>query len=233
MDLKQAHDFLELVISDVLGGMVTHEEIDTYLHRGQMWHFNGLTDIFAKTEQIHAALDVFSEKQTGITLADGVIQLPVLTPGQVATIGTKYYETFKAGWIFYYDNARQENGYEGFKILLDDEVADRRKSQILRPDVLHPIAEQTKPGKIELFPAAIYSYEVRYFRTPVAPKFVYSTPASADERVQVYDATTSVQMEWNESSMNKIILKAAQFAGVNLKESDIVSYTETKSTQNI
>jgi len=40
-------------------------------------------------------------------------------------------------------------------------------------------------------------------------------------------------LEWNESSMNKILIQTIQLAGVNLSDEMIIQYSEVKNQQDI
>ncbi len=224
MDLKTAHDFLDDILNKHSGGMLTPAQKDMYLHRAQLWYFNLAYDQYAKSQKDQDSLNVFTVPLVFTTLSDGIIQMPVAP-------ATNPYEHFKAGWIQYFNNTQGEIEYKGFKVLLDDELAERLNSQILKPTTTDPVAEEPAPGQIKLYPAAVYAGRCTYFRTPKAPVFVFTT--TSDERVTVYNQGASTQMEWNETSMNKILLKAAQLAGVNLNDELIINYTEQKEAQNV
>ena len=52
-------------------------------------------------------------------------------------------------------------------------------------------------------------------------------------RAVVYNSATSVQLEWNESSINKILIKTVQMFGVNLSDEMIIQFTEQKQQQDM
>lgn len=221
MDLKVAHDFLRFFLNKEQGGWFSPEELDVLLHRAQMWLFNELSDAYAINQKLHDSLGIFRKKSTFTTASDGILNSP--------TTGADKLQLFLAGYVQYFDNALSKTRQKSFRLLNEDEIADRLNSQILAPSATDPAAEQLEPGKIQLHPATVYAGYYFYLKVPQPPVFVYTLTGTTIN----YNQGSSTQMVWDEGSMLKILIKAAQLAGVNLSAEDIKQYTELKDTQRV
>ena len=225
MDLLDIHNWVRFQLKKERGGFITPPEIDDLLQRAQMWQYNDSFDVYGKTQKVQDALSIFSQNFTYTSSASGLVTL--------STDPTAYpiYQHLLSIYAQYYDNSLQKTRYKSIKILGEDEIAERLNSQILEPVVTDPVGIETSPGKIQLYPQVVISGNGYYLRLPKKPLFTYTL--GADGRTITYDKTNSVQMEWNESTMNKILIKAIQFAGVNLADNTVVQFSEAKNQQDI
>jgi hypothetical protein len=223
MTIKEVYDFFDLIFGKERGEWLSPEEKDSYFHRAQMWLFNEMKSDYAVNQDYQDALKPFVVEMSFTTTVSSVISMP-------APPAENPYEHFLSGRIQYYDNAALRTRYKGFKTLNEDELAERLDSQILAPTVTDPVGEQHEPRKVKLYPIGnVYAGYVKYLRTPKPPKMAYSGSGGN----VTYVPGTSVQLEWNESSLTKIIMKALQFAGVPIDEQFLVQYTELKGQQNV
>ena len=58
-------------------------------------------------------------------------------------------------------------------------------------------------------------------------------PRIPGSRTPVYDQSASVQFEWNELSMNKILMRTLSIFGINLSDEMVIQYAESKNSQDI
>lgn len=224
MDLKVAHDYIRGQLGQERGGFESPEEIDAWLHRAQMEHFTQEVEEYSRSQKLQDSLGPFSTKFTFTSTSGGLVSLPI-----VPTV-TPAYEHLLVIWAQYFDNTLSKTRYKPIKIVSEDELPERLNSQILEPTVEDPVGIEEKPGIFQLYPATTISGFGYYFKTPVAPIFVYTKP---DRRTITYNQGASTQLEWNESSMNKILLKALILAGVNLSDGGVVEYADKKSKEDI
>ena len=80
-----------------------------------------------------------------------------------------------------------------------------------------------------MYPAAGYTGSVTYLRRPVAPVYAYTTISG---RVIVYDPVNSVQLEWKQTDIIPILLKALSSIGINLSNSDLGQFSQIKTQGN-
>lgn len=218
MRIDVIHNLFRFLLNKEQGGWYSPSEIDDLLHRAQIWQFSEYLDEYAKTQKMHDALGVFKTPYEFVTSSSGIITLP-----------ENYEALLQGGYVQYYDAVAAKVRKKVFRVLNDDEIGYRLESQILAPTTIDPVGEQTQPGVIQMHPAAVYEGKVMYLKTPTKPVFGFSQTG----RVITYDNATSTQLEWKELHQNKILIKAAQMAGVNLDDQFIVQYSELKDTSGV
>lgn len=223
MDLKVIHDYIREQLGQERGGYESPGEIDGWLHRAQMEYFTEEVEEYSRTQKVQDSLGPFSTKFTYTSTSGGLVSLPL-----VPTV-TPCYEHLLSIWAQYFDNTLSKTRYKPIKIISEDELPNRLNSQILEPTVEDPVGIEEKPGIFQLYPATTISGFGYYFKTPVPPVFVFTQSG----RVITYNQSGSTQMEWNESSMNKILLKTLVLAGVNLSDAGMVQYADAKGKEDI
>ena len=119
--------------------------------------------------------------------------------------------------------------YYPIKLYNEDERADRLNSQLDPVTITSPIGEQTAPKTFRLYPVNAYNGNVTYLRRPVKPVFGYSVISG---RVIVYDPNTSTQLEWRDTEIPSLIMKAVEAAGFNLSAQDVQQWSEAKTQGN-
>ena len=221
MDLKDFHDTVRYFLNKEQGGWIAPEEIDTLTERAQMWWFSECLPFYGKTQKSTDPLLPFLTKHPFTTTGSGIVTLP--TDPAV----NPCYLTLPTISIAYSDGIKTR--YKPIKIFPEDEIAERRDSQILEPTITDPIAQEVAPGTIQLYPEAVMSGHCFYLRKPRKPKFDYTQP----DREIIYNLAGSVQLEWSETSINKILVKTIQMCGVNINDQMLIQYTELKNSQDI
>lgn len=223
MDLKVAHDFIRDQLGQERGGYETPTQIDSYLHRAQLWLFKQFLPDYSKDQAVEDALSVFKTPFTFTSSGAGAVTLPI-----DPTV-TPCYEYLCVMWAQYFDNTLSKVRYKPIKFISEDELPDRLNSQILEPTITDPVGIEKTPGTFQLYPEVAISGKGFYLKTPVAPIFVFTQAG----RVITYNQAGSTQLAWNESSMNKILVRALQYAGVNLSDGGMIEFTEKKAAQDI
>jgi hypothetical protein len=218
MDLKVAHDFIDFMLNKERGIFLSPPEKDVLLHRAQMWLYTEEFDVYGKTQKLQDSLGVFSTKFTYTSTSGGLVVLPT-----DETVNPCYQHLLSI-WAQYYDNTLAKTRYK-------DELAERLNSQILEPLVTDPVGLELNPGNFQLYPATTISGYGFYLKKPVAPVFSYTL--GGDRRTITYNAGASTQLEWNDSSMNKILMKAIQLAAENQDNKGAIEFTELKNSQTI
>lgn len=125
------------------------------------------------------------------------------------------------------------NGRDTFysvKMTNEDELADKLNSQINPPSATMPVAIMSQRKSFQLFPSnTIYTGFINYMRRPVKPVYGYSVVGG---RSIVYDPSQSVQLEWKDTDINFILLKALSSVGINLSDQEVSQFAEMKSQEN-
>lgn len=221
MDLKDFHDTVRFFVNKEQGGWLTPEEIDTITDRAQMAWFTACLPIYGKNQKSTDPLAPFSTYSDFTTPNTGIITLPTDDSDDPR------YESLLSVSVSYFDGTRTR--YKPVKMLSEDEITERLDSQILEPTTTDPVGIETVPGTIQLYPKVSLTGYAYYLRRPKKPKYAYTKSG----RTVTYDKAGSTQLEWPETSINKILMKTINMFGVNLSDELILQYSELKNSQDI
>jgi hypothetical protein len=129
-----------------------------------------------------------------------------------------------------YPNAIGGTGYYSVKMTNEDELADKLNSQINPPSATAPVGVMSRRKFIQLYPNNTgYSGFVNYMRRPKKPVYGYSVVGG---RSIVYNPSQSVQLEWKDTDVNFILLKALSSIGINLSDAEVSQFAQLKSQEN-
>ena len=206
------------------GGWFTPEKISDLMHMAQMWLFVQELDVYAQTRIVQKSLSPFVVQTPFVTGADGVIQLPV------GETDNPRFADFCSAYAMYQDTGKAR--YREIKFFEENSIAERLDSQTLEPSVNDPVGEIIGKGKVQLYPQANISGNVRWIKNPVKPVYAY-TRSGADKRTITYDKAGSTQLEWLETDINKILVRTVQLAGVNIDDKTLLQYSEAKIQNKI
>ena len=96
-------------------------------------------------------------------------------------------------------------------------LASKLNSSIDAPTVTKPCFNEVGPN-YRFYPTTLTTANLTYLRLPVTPVWGFTTVAGRP----VYNAGTSVQSEWNDADLNKIIMRAAGLVGININDQLLV-----------
>ena len=191
-------------------------ELEQILDVGQMGLYSDLKPKYATSQLSKDALSPFRETYNFTTQVSGYVIVP----------DTTYLDLLDLQIYFQVSN---RTIYYPVPMLNEDVRAERLNSQIEPVTITSPIGEQTAPRTFRLYPVGAYNGNVTYLRRPVKPVFDYSVISG---RVIVYNSGTSTQLEWRDTEIPSLIIKALEVAGINLRAEDISAFSAAKSAQN-
>lgn len=215
MNLQDCFAFLNFWINKFTGSYYTIDELTLLVDRAQMALYSDLKPKYATSQLLKEELIPFKEVYNFTTLVSGYIIVPA----------TNYLDLLDIQIYFQISN---RTVYYPIKLINEDERANRLNSQIDPVTITSPIGEQTAPKTFRLYPVGAYNGNVTYLRRPVAPVFGHTVISG---RVIVYDPNTSTQLEWRDTEIDIILLKALSSMGINLGSAEIQQWSEAK-TQN-
>jgi hypothetical protein len=213
MDLQTVHDKIRTVLRKATNTWFSPEEIDSAINSSQIDHFEQIKPAFASNQQVSDALKPFRKKSTFTTgnTASGLLSLP-----------TDYYHLLVVSVVVV--DSGGTTRHLPVEMVGDDELDDRRDSQLIPLSTLNPIGIFDENGKIQLYPDVPFAGTIRYLRRPLDCLFSYTQSG----RVVNYDQSSSVQLEWNDAAIEKIIFKALQYLGVTAQDFNAVSFAQGK-----
>ena len=121
---------------------------------------------------------------------------------------------------------------EPVEIVSLGELYSRRKSSLVPPQPDFPV------GIIEANGVRIYNSNVgasntsfvaklSYIKKPSDPSWAYSTVNS----IEIYDSSSSTQLTLSDSTHKEVANRILGYIGVNLRESEIITYSEAKNIE--
>lgn len=219
MNIKECVDFINFWIRKERGAFYTIEESVEVIDRGQIAYYNDIIPKYAVSQIIKDTLSPFKVKYnfTTTTTANGVITIP----------NSAYLDLLDVEIKFTSDG---RNVYYPIKMINEDERGDRLNSQIDPPLITAPVGEMIGIRQIQLYPSVdLYTGTVSYMRRPIKPYYNYSIVGG---RVIDYNPIGSIQLEWRDTDINAILLKALASIGINLSDQEVSQFAETKSQEN-
>lgn len=202
MNISEIHLFIATVLDQEQAGYFTPATIDEALDRSSMWHFNDYKKRYASDVDAYEALAPFKNSIDYSTSSIGVYAVP----------GANNYLQLLSMDVSVMDAGLGSARRWPVEIVKEDEVAQRRNSQMLPVSATKPIGVETASGTFKLYPEQVHAGTIRFLRRPAKPVFAYTQVG----RVITYDSGNSTQLEWTEPYLNQVIFKAIQFLGINL-----------------
>lgn len=221
MTLQEQFDFLNFWINKSTGAWYTISELELLLDRGQMAYYVDLQSKYATSQRIKDALAPFRDTYE---FGHGDSLLGVVTVPEE----DNYLDLLELR-IYYTISGRGTVKYVSISPMNEDERSERLNSQLDPVTETSPIGEQIGKGSFQLWPKVQYTGEVVFFRRPVAPVFAYTVISG---RVIVYNEADSTQLEWGETHIVPILLKALASIGINLRDEEVQNFAQIKSQEN-
>ncbi len=112
------------------------------------------------------------------------------------------------------------------EIIDKDKEGYRLGSAIMYPTRMNPIAlfESTY---LQVHPTGISNIKFPYLRYPIDAVWGYNVVNGRPK----FDASKSVDLEWEDMVVNDIIMQALKSIGISIKDADVMSFAQSESTQ--
>lgn len=219
MDISDAFDYLNFWINKFTGSWYTIPELENLVDGAQMSYYSDNKAKYATSQEVKEILSPFRATYDFIpsNTISGVVAIPS---------NTNYLDVLDIQISYQISN---HTFYIGVPLVNEDVRAAKLNSQVDPVTITSPIGEQLAPRYFRLYPASGYTGTVTYFRRPVKPVYGYNTISG---RVIVYDPATSVQLEWKQTDIIPILLKALSSIGINLSSGDISQFAQVKTNNN-
>mgnify|MGYP003645396703 CR=1 FL=1 len=110
----------------------------------------------------------------------------------------------------------------------DSELSNLLSSSIVQPTLGFPVLSFYQEG-VQYHPVNINTVDFVYLRKPVTATWAFTVTGNRP----LYDAATSVDLEWPIQVFNEIAIRVLSFIGINLRENDLSQYSEGKRQTGI
>lgn len=221
MTIQEAHEILDFQLNKEIVGYVTPEQKDIAINRAQIAEFLDLAGDeqdfspgaavaqkgFGKSGWINDELRMFVKHADLTTDVSFQVDVP-----------SDYFRGITLSYV---------NG-KPIDVITPDRLAYRRESVIRQYNSSNLVAVYTG-SVIEMRPLRAATVRLYYLRYPVDVSYVYTLSG----RTVTYDAINSVDPEWSDKTMERIINRAISFIGDHLDAASKVQYAETKQQQGL
>ena len=114
------------------------------------------------------------------------------------------------------------------KAMKDSEIGHILTSQIVEPTKRYPYLAFYK-DYIQFFPKDLGKVTMTYLKKPETPEWTYTIVNGRP----VYDDTSSVDVDAPDEAMNEIAFRMLSFLGMNIREQQLVQYSEQLKSQGV
>lgn len=231
MDLLEIHRRIRLALNKDTTGYLSPQEIDRALDRAQLMELRHLYGddrklpnsplAYGMTLKIHADLTPFKK-----TLR----VLPGSGPAGLIVLPTDY--LFPIAITIVHEKVPRT-----VKIVSEDELGIRLSSVLRSPSASRPIAIiggdfnssflVAPKGVIQFYPERAYDATIHYLKRPDVPEL----KGTVGNRVFTYDRAGTVQMQWPDTAIDRIIERAIAVLAENLQEGEIGNNNYNKAQQ--
>ena len=212
MNISEIHDFINILTSQERSGFNTPAEIDAALDRASLSLFNFYRPLYAKDIVAKEALSPFRVLYDFTT--DGLGRITLTTGQNFVSLLAMEVDIYDA------DTLSSLNPIRTYDVEFpnEDELADRKRSQINPPKQYAPIADTLGVGWYNLFPQQVFNGRMYFLKRPAKPVFSYTQSG----RVITYVSATSTQLEWTEPYLNTVIFLSLRYLEINLNNEQLV-----------
>lgn len=221
MTIQEAHTILDFQLNKEINGYLSPEQKDLVLNRAQLAEYLDLagdeSDFqpgaaiaqkgYGKAGWIDDELQIFLVAAPLSAAAEGILTLPA---------------DYFRGEALAYQSGKPIN------VLTADKLPHRRESVIRQYNSKNQ-AGLYSGGQILLNPPRAADVTLYYLRYPAEVVFSYTIVG----RVVTYDPGSSVDPEWSDKSMERIINRAISLAGDHLDAASKIQYAEAKTQQGL
>lgn len=215
-DINQIQSIVSYIIRMQRGAFQTFAQVDTMLHESQMDLYESFWKQYEITGVLPEALEPFKSRFSFsyATSVNGLVSKP------------DDYGRFLNGYSITLDNARAIPRRNKLTPVNEDEIVDALNNQVRPVSVTYPLIVKGAT-KFVIYPQQPQAGEINYLITPAPPVFAYSQVG----RVITYLPNSSTQLLWDDTRINDVILGALSYIGINLNESAITAYAESKQAE--
>jgi hypothetical protein len=242
MDLLEIHRRVRLALNKDITGYLSPEEIDRALDRAQLMEMRHLYGddrklpnsplAYGMTLKIHADLTPFKRS---VNFTTGTYNESSNTLGT----GPAGVMVFPQDYLYPIAITVKDSGVERtVKIVSEDEIGIRMASALRPPTASRPIAVLggtdvsgisfvAGKNRAQLFPERAYTATLYYLSRPAIPELKGTTSG----RVFTYDRVSTVQLQWPDTAIDRVIERAIAILAENLQEGEIGNNNYNKALQ--
>lgn len=212
MTIGEIRQFVEFISNKTQSGTVKTSQFNLATQQAQFEFFNKQYRVYQTTKEVTDALRVWLKS----------------TPIAVNRIGQASYPSdymrMSALYKVFYNN--NESTLVEVVETNDDEIGGVLMSQIVNPTAKYPRVVYYD-SYMQVYPKKQGTLQFNYFRQPTRPIWNYTVVNGR----QVYDPATSIDLEVLPEFHTEICSMICSYIGINLREGQLIQYSEMLKTQ--
>lgn len=215
MTIDEVYRFVNFVSNKVQsGGTITSSNFNLLAQRAQIQAIENDFSIFLKTKSVSEFLASFIKSTSLIVSSNGRANYP---SDFSHVVDMKYY----------YVRPDNSGVFIPIMEIENEQFSSIESSQLNKPSKRFPKYAEFS-SYFELLPRNLSLVTLDYIRVPQAPIWAYTI----QNNVQVYDPSSSVQFEAPDFAMNRIIAIILSLVGINIRETELVQYSQLYKQEN-
>ncbi len=221
MTIDEVYKFVQFMANKEQRGYVKPSEFNMLAKRAQ------LDVIKEKVGKPSPSTGVIGYKDTA-QLSDELYPVTVFEAGLTNPASTTYW-SYPADYLHFLSLSYNTNSVEMMSL---GELYKKRKSVIVGPTESNPIGVLYETG-IRIFTNSSvtantsYSAKLSYIKKPSDPNWAYNTV----NNIEIYNSSDSTQLTLADSTHKEIANRILGYIGVNLREADIIQYSDGKNME--
>ena len=215
MTVDEIKRFFDYLGNKVQSGAVQVSAFNLAMQRANMELFNKVYEEFEKTQELTDDIQPFLKPLKTLVPSDGIFTYPS---------DYVHISSIRA----YYVDANNIGTPVPIREIKNAEWGDVQQSQMAPPTLRFPAMTQYDTY-MEFLPRKSFFIQFDYISQPIPPLWAYTI---VNNRA-VYDATNSVQLQFSDANQNEIVMMMGSFLGMNIRENDLIQYSEMKEKSGV
>lgn len=112
---------------------------------------------------------------------------------------------------------------------LDEQRIDKSFDNPLASPIAEDPVITELASSFEVHPDSVEKIHVKFLKSPAKAKWGFTKP---NARNPVYDPETSVNLEWDESEKPQLVMRVANYLGLDTRDQPVVQFTEKEKAQS-
>jgi hypothetical protein len=225
--INEARNYTLAILNKENNGYITPDEFNLFAHQAQL-------DVYLEYErELNEAVQKMNARMSGSDYANTVGRIEALmdrfnVPNQVLTFAGGSFQLPSDWYKVNYPK------YQGFKIeyVSQGKITELNEFPSTAPTTVYPAYTQSG-DLITVYPLTIQSnVTLNYLRYPAIPKWTYIVVPGSDAPLFNIAANDYQDFELPESDMMKIIVRICQYAGVSIREEQVVAMAKSEELQD-
>lgn len=230
MNIDEVYKFVQYISNKNQSGFLTPKDFNLSINRALTeWVMKRYNNVVSKNNQGWEKNQKISDDLRFLIVRDQIIQVDY---EGVFDIPNDYLHLDNLSYNYVYEqDGRTLSEMKPIDIVRSSELSNFLSSKIYKRKIdskEYAIACMYSDF-IQVYPKNVQRVSMTYLRKPIEAKWAFTV----QNRKPVYDSVNSVDIEAPDEAMNEIVMMCCSYLGMNLREAELVQYSETLKSQGV